>query len=394
MSTLVRILIIAGLVLALFAGVSVQAVHADDTGTYVVQPGDSLSEIAQRHGLALGDLADMNGLGTEAWLYVGQRIVLPGYAAASAAVGTAQYATDPRVPDPMPALPVVPGENAGPAVPFIYAQVVEENVPVYGRPGDAAQGLSPQRELASGYVWVSVQDQVMVGDETYYQINAGEYVRAEALSFYQPSRFQGVALTRQPERPFAWILRAVQPLLTPGGAVNPKAPWYGRYELVQIFATENLGDEVWYLIGPHQWINQIYVGKVTPTPRPADVPPDAAWIDVDLFEQTLAAYVGDQMIYATLVSSGLPGWDTPPGLFQVWLKVKAGKMSGAYNRPDYYFLEDVPWTMYFNRDVALHTAYWHDGFGYRHSHGCVNLAPADARWLFEWAPDDAWVWVH
>jgi lipoprotein-anchoring transpeptidase ErfK/SrfK len=115
---------------------------------------------------------------------------------------------------------------------------------------------------------------------------------------------------------------------------------------------------------------------------------------VNLFEQTLAAYVGDRMVYATLVSSGLPGWNTPPGLFQVWQKVKAGKMSGAENRPDYYFLEDVPWSLYFNQDVALHGAYWHNSFGYKHSHGCVNLAPLDAKWLFEWAPENLWVRVE
>jgi lipoprotein-anchoring transpeptidase ErfK/SrfK len=124
------------------------------------------------------------------------------------------------------------------------------------------------------------------------------------------------------------------------------------------------------------------------------VAPGAAWVEVNLFEQTLAVYVGDRMVYATLVSSGLPGWDTPPGLSQVWLKVAIGKMSGGYNRPDYYFLEDVRWTMYFNQDIGLHTAYWHDGFGYKHSHGCVNLAPLDAKWLFEWAPEGLWVWVH
>jgi lipoprotein-anchoring transpeptidase ErfK/SrfK len=127
---------------------------------------------------------------------------------------------------------------------------------------------------------------------------------------------------------------------------------------------------------------------------PPGVPSGAAWIDINLFEQTLAAYVGDRMVYATLVSSGLPGWNTPPGLFEIWNKVLAGKMSGADGRPDYYFLEDVPWTLYFNQDVALHGAYWHDGFGYQHSHGCVNLAPLDARWLFEWAPEAAWVQVR
>jgi hypothetical protein len=219
-------------------------------------------------------------------------------------------------------------------------------------------------------------------------------VPADALAFYRPSAFQGVALAQQPEHPFAWILRAVQPLAAPGGQVNAEAPVYQRYDLVQIFATERLGDQVWYLIGQDQWINQIFVGKVTPSTMPEGVVPGAAWIDINLFEQTLAAYVGDRMVYATLVSSGLPGWNTPPGLFQIWLKVGAGKMSGAHGRPDYYFLEDVPWSMYFNQDVALHGAYWHNSFGYQHSHGCVNLAPLDAQWLFNWAPEAAWVRVQ
>ena len=123
----------------------------------------------------------------------------------------------------------------------------------------------------------------------------------------------------------------------------------------------------------------------------------------------LAAYEGERMVYATLVSSGLPQWQTAQGLFRIWLKVKLGKMSGREGYSDYYFLEDVPWSMYFYQSFALHGAYWHDKFGLRHSHGCVNLPPRDAKWLFDWVtpatspynftlPTEedpgAWVWVH
>jgi len=41
--------------------------------------------------------------------------------------------------------------------------------------------------------------------------------------------------------------------------------------------------------------------------------------------------------------------------------------------------------MYFYRGYGLHGAYWHDGFGYPRSRGCINLSPRDARWLFDWA---------
>jgi hypothetical protein len=50
-----------------------------------------------------------------------------------------------------------------------------------------------------------------------------------------------------------------------------------------------------------------------------------------------------------------------------------------------YELPGVPWTMVFHKTgVALHGTYWHDNFGARMSHGCVNLRSVDAKWLFRW----------
>ncbi len=51
----------------------------------------------------------------------------------------------------------------------------------------------------------------------------------------------------------------------------------------------------------------------------------------------------------------------------------------------YYYLPNVPYIMYFNRDFGIHGAYWHNNFGAPMSHGCVNLAIPDAEKLFYWA---------
>lgn len=56
--------------------------------------------------------------------------------------------------------------------------------------------------------------------------------------------------------------------------------------------------------------------------------------------------------------------------------------SGAYE------LRDVPWIQYFEAGYALHGAYWHDVFGIPRSHGCINLAPIDARYVFMWTQPD------
>ncbi len=390
-------LILLGLVCG---GATPLAASARAGQTYVVQPGDTLYGIAVEHGISLNLLAAANDLELDDWVYVGQVLRIPGQAAPETPPPV-ELGPDPLVPDPLPALPALSPAGSGELLPYTYARVIQADAPVYEHPSDAPQGREPKRRLSAGFVWVSLHGQTTYEGRNYYRINWGEYVPAEALSLYQPSTFQGVTLIGQPARPFAWILQPVQPRVTPGGELNPQTDLYQRYDLVQIFATERLGEQVWYLIGPHQWINQIYVGKVTPfagevvpSALPEGVEPGVRWLEINLFEQTLAAYEGEHLVYATLISTGLPGWDTPQGLFPVWLRVQSGKMSGADGRPDYYFLEDVPWTLYFNGDVALHTAYWHDGFGYRHSHGCVNLAPADARWLYQWAGEELWVWVR
>jgi lipoprotein-anchoring transpeptidase ErfK/SrfK len=139
------------------------------------------------------------------------------------------------------------------------------------------------------------------------------------------------------------------------------------------------------MVGPDQWIEQRLVAKAHPVARPEGV--SGHWIAVDLYEQTLVAYEDDQPVFATIIASGLSGWETNEGLFEVWYRVPSGSMSGSFGAPDAYALQSVPWTMYFDGDISLHGTYWHDGFGYRHSHGCVNLSISDSRWLFEWSGD-------
>ncbi len=319
-----------------------------------------------------------------------------------------------HLPDPLPELPVLelPQEDED-LLPYTYAYVRTLPLNVYRHPAEAAMGLPPVRTMLSGAWWVSVDDLVEYEGQQWYQINPDEFVPADALLLANPSHFQGVYLTEQPQHPFAWILRWVQPSVVPQGPLNEAVAGLGRYQMVTIFAEERRGDELWYLIGPEQWVEQKNVARVDVDPPPAEVQPGEKWIEVDLYEQTLAAYQGERMVYATLISSGKSNTATPPGLYRIWAKVRAGLMSNPDTTdgdPAYYYLEDVPWTMYFHEGYSLHASYWHDAFGFRRSHGCVNLSPRDARWLFDWAdphlPDNldemyvsddmpnTWIWVH
>jgi len=290
-----------------------------------------------------------------------------------------------------------------------YAWVVTANVPVYANPGDAA----PIRDLGKGFLYVSVTGApITVGDQTYYQINHGEYVNAKDIRLIRPSSFHGITMTATPNQPFGWMVYAAKPSATAGAAPAADAKAINRYTTITALEETKIGDVTWYRIGDNQWVDQKKVALVFPHARPDGVAPTDKWIDINKFEQTLAAYEGDTLVYATLVSSGLPQWDTDSGLFRIYMKVQQAKMSGRDGLPDYYFLEDVPYAMYFNKDMALHGAYWHDKFGFKHSHGCVNLPVADAAWLWNWTTPNAidksftmvadrtnntegtWVWVH
>jgi hypothetical protein len=114
------------------------------------------------------------------------------------------------------------------------------------------------------------------------------------------------------------------------------------------------------------------------------------WIDVSIKRQLLVAYEGKSPVYAALVSTGLAGMADPEqapatvrGTFMIHTKHVSGTMDGD-EASDAFDLRDVPYIQYFFEGYALHGAYWHDDFGKARSHGCVNLAPADAAWLFDW----------
>jgi len=102
---------------------------------------------------------------------------------------------------------------------------------------------------------------------------------------------------------------------------------------------------------------------------------------VDLSEQRLYAYENGGQVNTFLVSTGLPGMDTHVGTFAISAKI----YSKLYAGPGYY-LPNTLYNMRFDGPRYLHGAYWHNDFGRRKSHGCVNIAYPNAEWLYNWAP--------
>ncbi|MBN1440811.1 MAG: L,D-transpeptidase [Anaerolineales bacterium] len=281
----------------------------------------------------------------------------------------------------------------------------------YGRAGGDVQlgfylsvedavASNPHHWVYKGLVYVSIVQTIQRDEGTFYRTGDGFIVRGDEVTpVYIAGQFNGVTLAENPVRPFGWVIpyEGVYPSRTPGGPADPTADHYPRYSLVEVFETRTVETGDWYLVGINQWIQQKKVGLVFPdVVRPAEIPAGVKWIGVNLFEQSLTAYEGERMVFATLVASGVPPFWTRPGVFQVKKKYEMQSMSGSFepDKSDYYYLGDVPWVMYFDHERAIHGEYWHNNLGGRRSHGCVNVAVGDGHWLFDWAPDGTSVYVY
>ncbi len=138
-----------------------------------------------------------------------------------------------------------------------------------------------------------------------------------------------------------------------------------------------------------KWLSDQDASRVDPARRmPAWGKNGEKWLDVNVTKQTLVAYDGTEPVYATLVSSGEAGLDDPAhstatkrGIFRIHTKHLSTTMASDEVGEEFE-LRDVPYVQYFEDGYALHGAYWHDRFGVPKSHGCINLAPEDARRLF------------
>lgn len=300
--------------------------------------------------------------------------------------------------------PVQPPVPEGLVVPYLYAKPRADRkgnllaeVPRYKTMSALLGGREPADYLEPNRQYAFVELKTQPGHGKVYIDADEQVVPAQDMRAEQPSEFSGRVLAERPVtegRRAAWCISREADLR---GEPKLKAPVLGRLEWHQ--AIEVLPEVItgrggrWLTIpdglgaGVPAYIEAGKVRWYEPGPALAGVAEGETWIDVDLQQQMLAVMQGDQPIFLTLISSGTgakPNTSTPRGIYRIRNKLALGAMR---NRPEDasespYHVEGVPWVQYFYRRFALHGAYWHNGFGHRKSHGCINLAPKDARHVY------------
>jgi len=277
-------------------------------------------------------------------------------------------------------------------LPYDYVSVRQDDIAMYNN-YEALLAGTPSRTLKKGMSLAIRRTREVEGIE-YLETLEGRLVPKEGTGWMgQGSDLSGVALTGgEPGPAFAWVYGDKTPVYAKADPESERVDSLKYRARVRIFEDNGkTGKEQWRRVGPDRWVQSSRLNEVVFIEPPEGVLDDTRvhdrgldqWIDVDTGEQTLVAYRGKKPVFATLTSSGR-GHPTPLGNYPIWAKVASMTMANQAYEDKPYMVEHVPWVMLFQGHNAIHGAYWHNRFGKRKSHGCVNLAPLDAQYLFDW----------
>ncbi len=305
------------------------------------------------------------------------------------------------------ALPLSPGRR----LPFSYAYVALDATPIYASAEKVREGSSSG--TLGKDMSIVITGSVEIDDKSYLQLQNGTLIAKDDIRWAgEGSKWSGVTIVaRAPQHDdgggdvdgdqsdvwtgdlatyvgpgFAWTSQAKVVVRSAPSITGEKLELLALRTRVPLLEREvDAQGQVWWRVGEGRYILADLLNEVhyTAPPRSIGKDPERQWIDVDVGEQVLVAYRGAAPVFATLVSTGR-GNGTPLGDYPIWAKVASLDMSNQGYEDNEYLVEGVPWVLLFQGHNALHGAYWHDRFGHKKSHGCVNLSPMDARFIFEW----------
>ena len=293
--------------------------------------------------------------------------------------------------DEEPYRPVPPRSPTG--LPFRYFFAGRDGA--YGYSSIArAEDEAPDMELEHGFGVAVVGERTAPNGERFGLSRSGYFIPLKDLVQARSSGFHGERIVDHPAGApldLAWVVVEKANVFAAPKAGQKPTGQKVRFELLHVAKVEGTFARVSPEGAPEAWMRLADLARPQVTTPPTEVGGESAverWIDVEIASQTLVAYEGKTPVFATLVSTGkgAPHTElaTRTGVHRIWVKLLASKMDNL-ERDDvehHYSLEDVPWVQFFDKAIALHGVFWHHDFGHVHSHGCVNLAPLDAEFLF------------
>lgn len=263
--------------------------------------------------------------------------------------------------------------------------------------------LNPETPWLEKGFFISLAGQFTEDGYGWWKTARGGFVPTSAARKYAAKDFSGQVLSEDTEFPFGYAMAKETKVYELGDdgklSVVDKLE---RRTFVDLALETIIHDQRYMILMDGRLVRTKDLRLAEARELPAGLQEWERWVDVDLSKQMLVAYEGVRPVYVTLVSTGKKGtkeepFDTPTGRWRIRSKHISTTMDGGSATDGNYSIQDVPWTMFFKDSYALHGAFWHESFGRVRSHGCVNLGPSDARWLFTWTTPflpEGWHGVH
>jgi len=241
-------------------------------------------------------------------------------------------------------------------------------------------------EIPQGYVWAPylqpVRNLPNLPVKTLPETSLGRGMWAEATIPYVD-----LVIANPPLRS-PWLKNTTTPHL-----------YYSQVFWIDQVKADSSG-QVWYRVNERYGYGDLFwaAGEAFRPLTEAEIQPihpdvEEKRVVVDVSHQTIACYEGKNEVYFARVSTGILNdingkttdtWATPLGTRPIWRKLISVHMTGGTTGGG-YDLAGVSWTTLFEGNgVAIHSTFWHNNFGEPMSHGCVNAAPDDAKWIFRW----------
>ncbi len=293
-----------------------------------------------------------------------------------------------------------PGKEPVPALDALEQKVTDDEIPWFLKDGGRVPNLSglvktkeavkiDQVDKHNGVAFI---DSFLHEGRRYNVSTDLRVVPADRFRPIRGSEFHGYIIGKDIDFPFALVRKKGAKKYRFDGKKFVAAGDLEWRSAVALTGKQKIeGSRLYYETKDAFWVDDRSAGRVDPAKKmPGWGKNGEKWIDVNITKQVLVAYEGTKAVYATLVSSGEAGLGDPEtskstkrGIFRIHTKYVSMTMDSDIVGEEFE-LRDVPYVQYFENGFALHGSYWHDVFGQPKSHGCVNLAPEDARRLFFW----------
>ncbi len=364
------------------APATLTAAPPDVSGTHTVTAGENLYRVSLLYGVTTTQLMAVNSLLSTDQIYAGQELAIPNASnllADAPATPTTEPTPEPTSQNQAVTHIVQPGELLGniasrydvSTTALVQANNVTNPSLLYvGQvltiPGPE-ESLQPQAVVTEPDSSGSTIYVVQRGD-TLFRIALNNAVTVDAL-------MQANHLTDASNLLVGQVLQISTADVIDVAAVQPAAvaeELQGSNPEAEVAVTETTAETA-VTLTPE---------LLLPTP---EAPPPTTMLDkeilIDLSQQALYAYKNGNLLRSFVISSGLPATPTVLGTYDTYLRYDSQRMYGPG-----YDLPGVPWVQYFYLGYAIHGTYWHNNFGQPMSHGCINMRPGEAKWLYDWAP--------